>query len=124
MKRHSRYVLCMMLLLLNFILSCKKDTEENTSPSSNKFPIANAGPDQTLYLPKDSIVLDAANSNDPDGIIAKYLWTKVSGPAAGVIVSPHTSQTIVRSLAEGLYKFEVMVTDNKGASAKDTVQII
>src|SRR5205823_3883589 len=71
-------------------------------------------------LPTNSVVLSGSGA-DPDGAIASYQWTKISGPAQYTIVSPTLAQTTVNNLAAGVYSFELAVTDNKGATAKDTV---
>ena len=39
----------------------------------NKPPTANAGPDQVITLPTDSISLDGSASSDPDGMMSKRL---------------------------------------------------
>jgi hypothetical protein len=45
----------------------------------NKTPSVNAGNDQTVTLPVNSVALTGSGS-DSDGTISSYLWTKVSGP--------------------------------------------
>ena len=57
-------------------------------------------------------------------MINEWLWKKISGPASFAIINPSVSKTSVKNLVEGLYQFELTVTDNKNLSAKDTVQII
>ena len=91
---------------------------------TNKPPIANAGSDQIITLPKDSTVLDGSASSDPDGTITVFKWAKISGPIASNIINTNSTKTIVKTLAMGIYKFELSVTDNGGSSAKDTVQVI
>ena len=113
-----------------FFTSCQKEYScENCgsnppSGSSNKPPIANAGADQTIILPKDSVTLDGTASTDPDGIITSYKWIKIAGPVASNIIKTDSSKTLVKTLVMGVYKFELTVKDNQGLSAKDTVQII
>lgn len=92
--------------------------------STDKPPIALAGPDQVITLPTDSILLDGSASNDPDGTISEWLWTKISGPASFNIIKPNDSLTPVKNLTVGLYQFELKVTDTDGLSDRDTVQII
>lgn len=122
MKPRLPLLLYIFLLSVIGALSCEKDNDVPYQ-STNKSPIAHAGPDRTLALPKDSVVLDGTASSDPDGTIEKYLWTKISGPASFNLVSPTSSRTGVQSLVQGVYQFELQVTDNRGASAKDTVQV-
>ena len=86
--------------------------------SSNHPPVANAGPDQTITLPTNSINLSGSGT-DADGTITAYQWTKVSGPSAGTIANINAASTTVSALVQGVYKFELKVTDNNGASARD-----
>src|SRR4030095_15673523 len=83
-----------------------------------------AGPDQVITLPADSVSLDGRSSNDPDGVISSYLWTKISGPASFHIIKQSDSITKVKALVAGAYLFELKVTDNDGLSAKDTMSVI
>ena len=106
------------------IYSCKKEYSCEGCADKNKPPIAMAGSDQVITLPIDSVLLDGNRSSDPDGSITKWLWTKISGPASFNIVKPSDSTTKVKTLAVGIYQFELKVTDNSGLSAKDTVQVI
>jgi len=88
----------------------------------NKAPEASAGSDLQTMLPMDTITL-SGNGSDDDGTIASYKWEKISGPSQYSIVSPSKSRTLVRNLKEGIYEFELTVTDNAGAFAKDTVEL-
>lgn len=100
-----------------------KDTVVVTVKPVNQPPVANAGNDVTITLPTSSITINGSNSFDPDGTLTAYQWTKISGPAQGTIVSPTQKQTVVNNLVQGVYKFELRVTDNQGATAKDTVTV-
>ncbi|MGB4842853.1 MAG: hypothetical protein WBP16_00160, partial [Ferruginibacter sp.] len=89
---------------------------------SNIPPTANAGPNQTITLPTNSVTLSGSGV-DPDGSITGYLWRKVSGPAAGTITNPTSAVTTVTGMAQGVYQFELTVTDNNNATGKDTMQV-
>ena len=89
---------------------------------TNMPPKANAGPDQTIVLPVDSVSL-SGTATDSDGTVAKYIWTKISGPIEYTIVAGSSLNTAVNDLLQGVYKFELKVTDNAGATSVDTVQI-
>jgi hypothetical protein len=104
--------------------SCKKEKSCEGCRENNKPPTAIAGPDQVITLPTDSISLDGSASNDSDGTISAWLWIKISGPASFTIVNTTVAKTVSKSLVAGTYKFELTVTDDKGASAKDTMQVI
>lgn len=90
---------------------------------ANIAPTANAGADQTITLPTSAVTL-TGSGNDPDGTIASYLWTKVSGPTGGNIMSSTTATTNVTSLQQGTYVFSLRVTDNMGLTGSDLVQVI
>src|SRR4030095_13018803 len=103
--------------------SCQKEISCETCIEGSKPPIAVAGPDQVITLPTDSVSLDGSASNDPDGRISEWLWTKISGPASFNIVHANDSVTKVKNLVAGVYRFELKVTDDGGLIAKDTVQV-
>jgi hypothetical protein len=121
MMKQAIKVVTVVLFTLAIFLSCRKtDVLKIDTP-----PIAKAGPDQVITLPTDSILLDGSKSNDPDGKITGWLWTRVkdtsSSPAT--IVQANDSITKVNGLIAGVYKFELTVTDNGGLMARDTVQV-
>ncbi len=89
------------------------------STPANQPPTANAGADKAITLPTNSVTLNGSGS-DPDGSIASYSWTKVSGGAA-TIAAPASASTTITGLVQGSYTFRLTVTDNQGASAVDDV---
>jgi N-acetylneuraminic acid mutarotase len=95
----------------------------NATSSPNHPPVADAGVDQEITLPADATTLDGSGSADPDNDIAGYQWTKISGPVSFIISNAGGTQTIVTNLVEGLYQFELKVTDAGGGFSKDTVQV-
>lgn len=103
--------------------SCKKERSCEGCIENNKPPIAIAGPDQVITLPTDSVSLDGGSSGDPDGTITVWLWKKLSGPASFNISNSSASNSVVKNLVQGVYQFELKVTDNGGLSSTDTIQI-
>jgi hypothetical protein len=100
------------------------DTMQVTvNPAANQLPTANAGIDQVITLPVNSNSLTGSGT-DPDGTITAYLWTKISGPSAGTITNPNSAATTVTGLIQGVYKFQLKVTDNSGATDVDTMQVV
>lgn len=93
-----------------------------TTTTSNVAPTVNAGSDQTIALPTNAIAIQASAS-DPDGSIASYQWSKVSGGAASLsgVTSSKLSAT---NLEAGTYAFRLTVKDDKGASKSDDVNVI
>ena len=93
------------------------------NPAANVPPVCQAGPDQSIQLPINNVTL-SGNGTDSDGIISSYVWTKISGPSSFSISSANSATTAVTGLNSGTYQFELKVTDNSGATAKDTVQVL
>jgi hypothetical protein len=106
------------LLLLSvtfFLFSCKKD-------HINSVPTANAGDSQIITLPENSVTLSGVGA-DADGQITAYLWSQISGPVATTIVNPGSPSTKINGFLQGNYLFQLMVTDNGGATGVDTISV-
>ena len=108
MKSTLKFAACILLTgVLFFISFCKKEPVHVITPasssSSNRPPVANAGIDQTIILPIDSIKLDDSASSDPDGNISSYQWTKISGPASFAIITASAARTSAKQLVMGVF---------------------
>ena len=99
-------------------------TVNAAAPPPNQAPIANAGGDINITLPTNSTTLNGSGSSDPDGTISTYSWTKISGPAAGTIVSAGSASSSLTGLVQGTFSYRLQVTDNGGLSSSDTVVVI
>jgi hypothetical protein len=117
------FITVSLLIVVEGLLSCKKEYSCEDCIGNNHPPLALAGPDQVITLPTDSVLLNGGKSSDPDGKISAWQWTKLTGPASFTIVSATAAITTVKILKVGAYKFELKVTDDEGASARDTVMI-
>jgi PKD repeat protein len=85
----------------------------------NEAPVANAGPDQMVALPKSKIAtvtVDGSASTDPEGNALSYLWT-LAGQSVG------TGAIVQLDLTKGVYGFTLTVTDDHGATAVDSVVV-
>lgn len=122
MKTRSYLFLLLPLTGIAIFFSCKKEDVCKTC-QTNKPPIANAGTDVVITLPTNAATLNGNQSTDPDNNIIGYQWSKTSGPPSFNIANPSSSQTQVASLSEGVYQFELKVTDAGGLFSYDTVQI-
>jgi len=90
----------------------------------NQAPVANAGNNQTIIAPVSSVILDGSRSYDPDGTIVNYFWSQVSGPSNSVFSNSGITKPTVSNLIAGSYVFQLMVTDNSGATGYDQVTVI
>ncbi|MGF1633847.1 MAG: DUF5060 domain-containing protein [Phycisphaerae bacterium] len=84
-------------------------------------PTADAGPDQFLTLPADSTTLTGSGTDE--GSITAYAWSQLTGPNTANIVSPANATTAVTGLLQGIYTFQLRVTDNDNNNATDTVAV-
>lgn len=89
-------------------------------PPANVAPVAAAGPDQKVILPKRAklatFTLDGSSSTDSDGTIASYRWT-----SGGVQVATGPTPTLSRKV--GTWTFDLTVTDDDGATSTDQVVV-
>ncbi len=118
-------IIIFALLGLGFgFISCKKPYYPDNHPVVNHPPIANAGKDQTITLPNVRFTLDGSGSTDPENHITGYLWSKISGPVqntAMYMVNLYAVKTEAELIDQGVYHFQLTVTDDHGLSAKDTM---
>jgi hypothetical protein len=86
-------------------------------------PIANAGADQTIYLTStNSATLNGTGST---GTGLSYQWREVSTDYSSVatITNANTATATVSPLPQGVFYFELQVTDNVDRVSVDTVKI-
>ena len=97
-----------------------------TANSTNIVPTVNAGSDKTVNE-NSNVILDASAS-DSDGSIVSYQWNQLSGNTISLTdannsQSSFTAPSLQDPNIDENYSFEVVVTDDKGATASDTVTI-
>src|SRR4030095_1719923 len=99
------------------LFSCKKDDVTPPEP-----PVANAGNDQNIQLPASSFTLSGSGTT-PQGAIAAYTWSQVSGPSNAVINNTSSATTSVSGFVAGAYVFRLQVTNDANLSATDEVTV-
>ncbi len=92
---------------------------------ANQYPVAYAGPDQTVEQGK-VVTLNGSNSSDPDGWIVSYFWTQTDGAIMklsdpGVVKPEFTAEN--GDLGGEAVTFELVVTDNGGLTSSDRVTV-
>ena len=124
-----------MALPFAIFTSCTHDGD--TTPVGNQNPIADGGGNQNVSLSSSlTVTLNGSASSDPDGSIASYAWectgyakhasvvTAYTPPeVTGMINNANTSIATVDLRKAGTYTFKLTVTDNKGATATQNVQV-
>ena len=88
----------------------------------NQRPVALAGPDQVVNDTNNSgtatVTIDGSASFDSDGFIVSYQWFEVTTVGTSPLGS---NATLAASFGLGSHTLRLIVTDNDGGSASDTV---
>jgi hypothetical protein len=108
-----------VLFLSWFTISCQKDDIDN------KPPVVNAGKDTTYTLKSslgDTITLKGL-AIDEDGSVVAYIWSQITGPTSAKILYPGSATTKVTNVTNGNYVFQLMATDNDGATGVKNVTV-
>lgn len=98
-------------------------TGDNDKPSSttNKRPVASAGPDRTITLPTSTVTVKA-QASDRDGKIVSYQWVQTYGKSVK-LSGAGSSQVRISGLKRGKFIFRLRVKDNDGAIRDDYFKI-
>jgi hypothetical protein len=110
--------LTLIVFFTLLIFGCRRNDDDVIL---NKVPVANAGPSQNVTLPSPLNL--TGSGTDMDGHIVAYLWSQVAGPNTPVIADPGAANTVVTGIIPGSYIFQLMVTDNDGATGVDTMTV-
>ena len=89
------------------------------SPNLNEDPIADASAGSPYHgFVGEEIILDGSLSYDPGGVIIVWYWDFGDGTTGNGETTPHIYST------SGTYNVTLIVTDNKGATDEDIVEVI
>jgi RHS repeat-associated protein len=95
-----------------------------TISTLNSAPVANAGPDQTIFV-GDAVQLNGAGSTDVDGNPLGFAWSIIAKPAnsQATLSDPFAVNPAFTVDAAGSYIVQLLVTDGVLTSGADTVTI-
>ena len=99
---------------------------QNKSLPVNKRPLANGGPNVKISTAYAKVNLSGAFSTDEDGALVRFIWRKVSGPAAGNILIPVSANGLTQVTGlniAGIYQYELKAVDERADYSLDTVSI-
>ncbi|MEZ4526350.1 MAG: PKD domain-containing protein [Desulfobacterales bacterium] len=85
-------------------------------------PIADAGEDQQVFE-KSTVALDGSESFDPNGPLASYLWTQISGPAVSISNASAMKTSFTSPAYESDLTFRLSVQDQTGLIRNDEIII-
>jgi RHS repeat-associated protein len=90
----------------------------------NELPTVDAGPDQTITLPTDTVALAGTAADDglPTGSTLAVTWTKVSGPGEVTFADPASAATSATFTVDGEYVLELTASDGQ-LSGSDTITV-
>ncbi|XP_067272854.1 low-density lipoprotein receptor-related protein 11 [Pseudorasbora parva] len=98
------------------------DEEESVMHGLDEPPRSDAGQDLVVQLPTDWAVLDGRDSTDDHGIL-HYDWALVKGDSSVRMKVTHPGLLKLSGLREGIYTFEITVTDTAGQKSSDNVSV-
>src|SRR5690606_3519371 len=99
-------------------------TFARTSDLPYSIPVADAGIDIKVLLPVSSVQLNGSASIETAGKTLSYLWKQVYGPSIATISSLTVAQPTVSNLREGMYKFQLQVTNTDSRFDTDEVLVM
>jgi hypothetical protein len=85
--------------------------------------IVNAGSNQSISMPTNSVTL-TGTATDASDTITSYLWTQVSGPDTSTITNATSITATATGLIVGTYVFQLKATDDNNLSGTATVSVI
>jgi len=97
---------------------------ETTVSVSNQRPIVNAGNDQSVD--EGAVVILTGTASDSDGSIATLQWSQINGTLVTIMdsnpaIASFTAPSVV---TDETLSFQLLTTDNLGATATDIVDVV
>jgi RHS repeat-associated protein len=92
----------------------------------NQPPVVNAGPDQTITLPLNSVTLNGTATDDglPIGVLTTQ-WSTVSGPGVVTFSAPASLQSTATFSGAGVYILRLTASDDELTSSSNvTITVI
>lgn len=121
---------CLNLVFLALLITGCENQLDNATRSKieqhfgNTVPQAVAGLDQTVVA-KSTVLLDGSASRDNEGALTQYHWRQISGSPVTLNNSNTRQASFIAPdlTANTTLTFELVVTDNQGWPASDTINI-
>ncbi len=90
-------------------------------PNNNQPPVVNAGPNQTITLPTNSVTLNGTVTDDglPVGGTLTQFWEAVSAPGTVTFANPLATSTTATFSAAGVYVLRLTASDSELSGSAD-----
>ncbi len=111
------------LLVTNSTGRTNSSTITVTVNATTPPPVANAGSDITITLPTNSATPDGSASSNPTGGSVSNAWSQIAGPSVATMAGTAAAEPVVSNLVQGVYQFQLTVTNSSGISASDTMLV-
>jgi len=93
-------------------------------PADPTPPTVNAGSQQTITLPVNSVTLAGTATGNGGATIVSTTWSQMAGPSTAAFSATNTLTPTVSGLVQGTYIFTLVATDNNGQSASNYVTVV
>ncbi len=122
LKRQGR---CEIQLIVKDSLGAASEPDTVVISTQDTTPVAHTGSDQSIHKVGTRVMLNGAQSYDPDGDVLAYQWAFISRPAESTasLEDADTVRSAFVADAPGEYVIQLTVTDSHTQSASDTVTV-
>ncbi|MDH5331543.1 MAG: PKD domain-containing protein [Aquincola sp.] len=112
------------LVVSDGVLDSTPATVTITAAAGNSAPVANAGPDKTVFV-NDPVTIDGSGSFDADGDALTFNWSVIQRPSGSSLSLSASNTATPRFTANtvGTYVLQLIVNDGQVSSNPDTVTI-
>jgi RHS repeat-associated protein len=89
----------------------------------NQAPVVNAGPNQSIALPTNTVTLQGTVRDDglPSGATVTQQWSEVSGPAPATFSAPTSTTTQATFTTAGTYDLRLTASDTQLTGSADAI---
>ncbi|MDA3893037.1 MAG: glycosyl hydrolase [Salinivirgaceae bacterium] len=101
-----------------------KMTFARTGDVPYSFPIASAGDNVKVLWPTATTVLNGTASSESGNQALSYTWNQIYGPSVVEFSDNAVSEPTISSLVEGVYRFQLIVTNPDQRTSSDEVLVI
>lgn len=99
------------------------DPDFVTINSTNVLPVADAGPDRSVFI-NNLVSIDGSKSTYPTDSVPLFMWEQLSGPVTVTLINKQSLLPSFFAEAKGTYIFGLSLRVNGVSSNRDTVSVV